>query len=291
MSIHDKAILISLTLAGIGSARADKAITSEVLRDHNAQADAGRWLARLWPKKALEPIRAIDARIRTFHYERSLPWSDRGERMIPARAYTAYIDHMRGLRREREQAVQDFIDHYDQWISEARVMRGDSFRSADYPTRYAAADRFRMEVAATPIPSAKDFRVELSSRDMEEIEDEIATRIQRATLDAQRALFERIAAPIAALCERLAQPDARISESTFNALRSVVDAIPDLNAFDDPLLDHLAAEIQAKLLRLNPDGLQSSRSDRAIALNSANAILNKMAPWLDDLPDENEDAA
>ena len=64
MSLHDKSLLVSLTLAGIPSSRADKEITADVLFRENASADAGRWISRLWPREAMEPIRSLDAQIR-----------------------------------------------------------------------------------------------------------------------------------------------------------------------------------------------------------------------------------
>ena len=291
MSLHDKSLLVSLTLSGIASTRADKAITREVLLDQQAAADAGRWLARLWPKEAMEAIRALDGQIRAFHYDKTLPWLDKGERIIAARTFSAYMDTMRGYRQQRDQAVQAFLDRYDDWIDAARTMRGSGFREAEYPPKWKAGKRFAMEIASQPVPHRDDFRIRLAETDLDTIQDELEARVERAAKTAEEELFRRMAAPVSHLVERLADPDAKFTEASFNALREVVDALPDLNIFEDPLVEELRERIRTQLCRLDPAGLAGSKSDRSRAMAKANDILSKMAPWMDRVEIEEDQAA
>ena len=131
MSIHDKTILITLQLAGIASARADKDITRDVLFQQNAQADAGRWVSRLWTREAMEPIRGLDSQIRSLHYAKTLPWMDKGERIIATRIFTDYMAQMRELRFKRETLVQGFIDNYGDWLDKAREIAATAYLFVD----------------------------------------------------------------------------------------------------------------------------------------------------------------
>lgn len=291
MSLHDKTMLISLTLAGIPSARADKQITADVLFQKNAQADAGRWVSRLWPKEAMEPIRAIDARIRALHYQKTLPWMDKGERILASRTFTAYMDEMRGLRMERETLVQGFLDHYEVWIDKARDMRGDAFNSAEYPNYWQAKKKFRFEIAAAPVPHSADFRVTLAAEEMDEIQASLDARVRNAELTARTDLYRRMAEPVARLVERLAEPDARFTASSLNALREIIAQLPEVNVLDDPEIEMLRQTIETQLCHLNPEQITESRSDRSRALTKANDILAKMAPWMDAIEDEDEEQA
>jgi hypothetical protein len=291
MSLHDKSLLVSLTLSGIAATRADKIITREVLHEQQAEADAGRWMARLWPKEALEPVRTLDSQIRAFHYVKTLPWLDKGERIIAARAFSDYAAAIRTFRIQRDQAVQNFLDSFHDWIERARQMRGTAFNHAEYPTKEKAAKRFTMEIASQPIPHADDFRIRLAETDMAAIQDELDSRVERAAYEAERELYRRVAGPVAHLVERLADPAAKFTDASFNALKEVVASLPDLNIFDDPEIETLRREIQNQLCRLDPAGLAESRSDRNRALSKANDILAKMAPWLGDVDLDEEAAA
>ncbi len=289
MSIHDKSLLVSLNLTTIRSSRADKEITADVLRDHRASEDAGRWVSRLWPKEAMEGIRSLDGQIRALHYAKTLPWMDKGERIIASRTFTAYTDQMRGFRHQRETLVQGFLDHYFDWIDRARVMRGTSFREEEYPSFASARKRFRFDLAAAPVPHADDFRVTLASEDMDEVRASIQARVDEAEANAIRDLYRRLADPVARLVERLADPEGRFTDATLNALREIVATIPDINVMDDPEVEKLRQLIGSQLCTLNAEGVTNSRSDRSRALTRANNILASMAPWMEAIPEEEEE--
>lgn len=281
MSLHDKSLLVSLTLTGIPASRADKEITADVLFRENASSDAGRWISKLWPREAMEPIRSLDAQIRAHHYQKTLPWLDKGERIIASRTFTSYMEEMRDFRFKRETLVQGFLDHYHDWIDKARDMRGNSFKYSEYPTSHQAKLRFRFELGAAPIPHRDDFRVTLATPDMDDIQQSLDELIQEAEITARRDLYRRMAEPVCKLLERLAEPDARFTVASLNALREVVASLPDINVLDDPEVEIIRMSIEEQLCHLDPESITESRSDRSRAASKANSILAKMAPWLD----------
>lgn len=282
MSLHDKSLLVSLALSGIPSTRADKEITADVLRIQSAGADAGRWMSRLWPREAMEPIRSLDSQIRAFHYQKTLPWLDKGDRILGTRIFTDYMDQMRAYRYQRETLVQGFIDHYFDWIDLARTMRGNLFKDSEYPTVQRARNRFKFELSSQPVPHSDDFRITLAAADMGEIQSSLDTRVAEAETIARRDLYRRMAEPVARLVDRLAEPDARFTAATLNALREVVATLGDVNVLDDPEIESLRARIQEQLCDLDPESITESKSDRSRALAKANSILSTMAPWLND---------
>jgi len=289
MSLHEKSLLVDLTLTGITTSRTDASITRSVLRSHQADDEAGRWVSKLWPKEALEPIRAIDSQIRAFHYAKTLPWLDKGGRICASRAFNSYIDEMRKLRVSRETLVREhFIDRYDYWLAKARSMRGHSFNSSEYPTRLGASYRFQFETHAAPVPHRDDFRITLNQADLDAMQADLDARLAEAEQVAVGALLKRIAEPISKLIERLADPDAKFQDSLIGNIRDLAKAIPDLNILDDPDIDALRIQIAA-LGAVSPENLRDSRSDRSRTLTKASSILATMAPWMADALDEDED--
>lgn len=291
MSLHEKSLIVDLTLSGITTSRTDASITRSVLRAQQADDEAGRWVSKLWPKEALEPIRAIDSQIRAFHYAKTLPWLDKGGRICATRAFPDYIATMRGHRVTRETLVREhFLDRYDYWLAKARSMRGHAFNPAEYPTRHGAADRFRFETHAEPVPHRDDFRISLAQAQLADMQADLDARLDEAERIATAALLKRIAEPITKLIERLADPDAKFQDSLVGNIRDLAHAIPDLNVLDDPRIDALRQQIAA-LGAVSPTTLRESRSDRNRTLSKASSILSTMAPWMDEDAFEEDDEA
>jgi hypothetical protein len=285
--LHNTAMLATLSLGGIQSARIDKDTTAFVLRSQQAEAEAGRWTARLWPKEALDPIKSLDARIRAHFHQKTLPWTDSGQRILSAKAYLDFMDAVRAFKFQREDTVREFLDHYQTWIDAARIMRGNSFDPDNYPSRQKAARRFKFELEISPLPAADDFRITIRDSELTRLQEELTDRLAAAEAAAKRDMFSRIAAPVSDLLAKLSDPDAKLSESTFNSVRAIAAAIPEINLWDDPAIEALRAQL-ATLTDLHAENLKESRSDRSRAASKASAILATMAPWLNDEDTEAE---
>lgn len=286
MSLHDKCLLVDLTIASLTTSRTDRGITADVLRRTAGDSDAGRWVSRLWPKEALEPITQHDGATRKLHQQMTLPWLDNSKRILPTPVFHEYMDIMRQRRPEREKLVKEhFIDHFDTWIHKARLMRGTAFNPTEYPTRTGAAASFSFKVEAEPVPHRDDFRVRLAGPDLDEIQAGLEDRLATAARIARNDLIARITDPLVKMVERLADPEAKFRDSLVGNLRDIARAIPGLNVTGDPGIETVRKQIEASLAGLDPDILRESTSDRTRAARQANAILATMAPWMEDLED------
>lgn len=281
MSIHDKAILIDLTLTSVTTSRIDQTITADILLRNAANKDAGRWVSRLWPKEALDGIIKHDAATGRTHRDMTLPWLDNSKRILPTAKFDEYMTLMRVRRPEREALVKSFIDNYDHWIREAQTMRQGLFKHAEYPDRYTAAARFIFSVEAEPVPHRDDFRIRLTADDMAEMQSVLDVRLQTAERIARNDLIGRIIEPLVKIVERLSDPEAKFQDSIIGNIRSIADAIPSLNVTDDAAIEDIRLRILGGLGTLDPESLRESRSDRSRAAAEANAILASFAPWLE----------
>jgi hypothetical protein len=281
MSLHDKALLIDLTLTSVTTNRIDQAVTADVLYQHAANKDAGRWVSRLWPKAALEGIISHDSATGRAHREMTLPWLDNSKRILPTAKFDDYMALMRTRRPEREALVKAFIDRYDYWLQQAATMRNGLFKAAEYPDAYTAAKRFTFKVEAEPVPHRDDFRIRLAAADMAEMQSVLDIRLREAERIARNDLIGRIVDPLVKIVDRLSDPDAKFQDSLIGNIRSIADAIPALNVTDDPAIEDIRLRILTGLATLEPDSLRESRSDRSRAAAEANAILASFAPWME----------
>ena len=91
--ITEKAMLASLHIRQWAARKHDKAVSREVNTHYGSQADAGRFNKVLATKEALKEIQTVVSAARGFHLEQTLPWGERGERLLPVRPAWAAPRH------------------------------------------------------------------------------------------------------------------------------------------------------------------------------------------------------
>ena len=284
MSLHEKSVLVDLSLGKVTTSRIDRTVTADVLSANSAKKNAGRWVNKLWSDEALQAITTHDSATNSTHRDMTLPWLDK-KRILPTARFDEYMAIMRLRKPERQALVDSFIQNYDHWLAEARIARTGLFNPAEYPSRHRAAARFTFTLSAEPVPHRDDFRIALSAPDMEEMQASLDSRLSGAADTARNELLERIVKPLVIIVERLSDPDAKFRDSLIGNLVEIAEAIPDFNITDDPGIEAVRQRITNGLGKIQPESLRSSRSDRSRAASEANNILAAIAPWM------SEDAA
>ena len=260
-------------------------------RKPSAESDAGRWVSRLWPKEALDPINTHDRATRAFHLDMTLPWLDNSKRILPSSRFADYMDSVRQRKAERTALVAAFINRYDHWIQEAATMRQGTFRHADYADRSTAEARFSFKVEAEPVPHKDDFRVALAAPDMDAMQATLEERLAVGVRIARNDLLRRISEPLAHMVERLAEPGATFRDSLFENVRQIAHLIPALNITDDPEIEAIRQKITSSLDHLDPGTVRDSAFERKRTAAAANEILSTMAPWLEEAPEQAQPVA
>ena len=98
MDLNSDAMLVSLRIAAWSGRMYDRKASAHVAVHHDASASAGRYNKRLLPKDAFAALTATVSRARATHYEQTLPWDDKGARLLTVANYERYTELMDGLR-------------------------------------------------------------------------------------------------------------------------------------------------------------------------------------------------
>lgn len=283
-ALHEKAMLVSLSISQLSRTATDKKATKEVIAQHGAAYDAGKFNKSLFSDAATKAITKAANDARAFHYLNTLPWTDAGARILPSANFDAYTQGMRMHRARFEEAVQLFLDRYEDHIDEARRRLNGLFRADDYPASAAAARseyKFRFDVL--PVPAAEDFRVAISKQEIDRIQAEIAERMQAAEATANNDLWHRLAEHVGAIAERLGDPEKIFRDTLISNLRDLVTLIPRLNVSADPRLEEVRKTAQEKLLAYPAQQLRDFPGARKATAQAAQAILDTMAGYCGDL--------
>ena len=90
MDLNRDAMLVGLRITAWSGRLYDREASDHVAAHHDASASAGRYNKRLLPKAAFAALTATMSEARTKHYENSLPWDDKGGRLLTRRDLSRY---------------------------------------------------------------------------------------------------------------------------------------------------------------------------------------------------------
>jgi hypothetical protein len=271
--LTDHAMLASLNISQWSARKHDKSVTMEVDKAHNAK-DGGRYNKLLIDKTALDPADKVASAARQHHYKVTLPWGDNGDRLLPASLFMDYTQTMRQFKTEFESRVSDLVRQYPTLVQAARNRLGTMYDPNDYPSNIR--DRFEFATSFSPVPTADDFRVNLSAEHVEHIKADITARLQARQIDAVKDVWGRVRKVVSKIHEQTSDEDRKIYDSAIENARELVDMLPALNLTGDQELNQIESDVR-KLL-VPPDRLRADKRLRADTAKAADAILAKL-PW------------
>ena len=214
MSLHEKTMLVSLTIKSWSANKKDIKATREVHENHNAK-EAGVFRKYLIDPKALKNITQVANEARTFHYEHTLPWGDKGYRILTTEAKPDYDRKIRIFHDDYQFQVETFLKKYPQEIENARQKLNGLFNETEYPETDKLRARFYFRTQVMPVPHGNDFRINLAKEDMTAIRAELNSQLEEITRNAQRDLWLRLHEAIKLVSEALKNPKRRWVKNTF----------------------------------------------------------------------------
>ena len=287
MNLTHDAMLVNLRITAWSGRLYDRQASNHVAVHHDASASAGRYNKRLLPKAAFAALTATMSKIRSSHYEQTLPWDDQGSRLLTVENYEHYIELLNGLRERVVRERARFIEDYDDNIDQARLDLGKLFRIEDYPTKDALQGKFAIRYRITPVPDADHFIAKLACDDTDRVKRDIERQIEERLHDAVADLYRRLGEAVERVSERLQEDDKGkplvFRDSMIDNIRGLVDVVPRLNIFGDDALARLCEQVKDKIACVDPDTLRPSRNfdpaARAQVKRDADALMEQFAGY------------
>jgi hypothetical protein len=273
--IQDKSMLVDLTISKWGATKHDKAVSIEVEQAHAAK-DAGRYNKRLIDKAHLATIDTIAGQMRKYHYSRTLPWSDKGQRLLPSKLFMEYRQDIAAFKTQFDNAKRSFLTLYPQLVHDARLRLGTMYQPSDYPDPSELQSAFNVELLITPVPDAGDFRVEVDQETKDELRRQITEAVNERQARAVKDCYNRAREVLQRIVEQCSKKDGRIHDSLMGNAEDLVSVLSGLNITDDPGIAQLEQDL-ADLIA-HPDAIRASPSLRKNMADNAADILAKM-PW------------
>ena len=286
MSITSSAVLVEMSISVWTANKTDKAATNKVLADNLAQAsDAAQVRKNLMAGTGLrKEIADYAAQCRLWHNTRTLPWADRGARLLPTSLFLDYKQEANKRRDMFNAMVDNFIDKYPALVQTANNYLGTLFNPADYPDAEEVRSKFGYRMVFSPVPESGDFRLDIAAQDMAELRDQYDTQFKDRLADAMRKPWEDLHKMLAGMSAKLTDEDGddatkkRWHDTFITNAQEMCAMLTHLNVAKDPKLEDARRQLELTMLGANIEAIKESPLARSEMKSKVDSIL-KQFEW------------
>jgi len=116
MSITTSSVLVEMNISVWTANKLDKSATEKVTTDNLAVQNAAQVRKNLMAGTTLRKgIADYAAGCRLWHNTQTLPWADRGARLLPTSLFMDYKQEVAMRNRTFDQMVNEFCNNYPHW--------------------------------------------------------------------------------------------------------------------------------------------------------------------------------
>jgi len=282
VTISSSAMLVDLTIRGYTGRKQDKAVADEIAGVKHAKSRAGSYQKNLFANcKELASIQSYDVMIRQWHSSRTLPWSDRGPRLLPTKGYFDYMKELQNHQNIRNALVDEFEKEYKTIIQAAQFELGALFNVDDYPDVSEIRHKFQMHYNIYPLPEAGDFRIDIGNEGLEQLRSEFEEAQEKRISDAMQDIRDRVKDVVGKLSNQLRiEPDGtkgRVHESTIEACLELCTVMGDLNLTGDPEIEQMRRELRNTVEYCDAKDLRKDEGSRVQVKKELDHLLDKFS--------------
>lgn len=277
MSIAEQCMVVSLSLGVWEGRRLDRGAGIKLTEEAGAAQDSVRVNKLIVPKETLQPTLTKRNALRNHFTERTLPWRDNGDRILPRRMYAVFTQEHYKLRDEFDAEVRDFIGRlYPSAREQASFRMAALYNPDDYPTPEELMTRFYSRLDIDAVSEAEDFRVKLDQESVDQIKEQMGSALDERVNRAMKDLYERVGDAVTHMAEKLGDEESIFRDSMTINLDKLIDALPALNFTNDANLRTIHARMKASLKGLDPKALRQDRDHRAEICKEAEEIMDSV---------------
>lgn len=281
MSIASSAVLVELNISVWPANKVDREMTDTVNTNASAVRDASQTRKNLFAGTTLrKDIEKLAARIRLYHNQHTMPWADKGQRLLPTKLFMEYKQTMNNYEAQFKQMCNNFFIAYPQLVNEAQTHLGTMYRASDYPDIADVQMKFGFRMAIDPIPESGDFRLDISAEALDEVRAGYEAKFDERLAEAMRTPWERLHTVLTAMSEKLKDEEGEESKKRYHdsLVTNAVDLcglLDKMNITNDPKLEEARKQLELTMLGADIETIKDSATVRESMKNKVDAILQK----------------
>ncbi len=253
-TLADKAMLVKLTMRRANLTKRDQVAESLI----QAQLDDSSLIvnSKLFRDKnnPINQIMTAASEVYTEHKKRTLPWADKGPRVLPNDQYMDYTQEMRTRIAHVDNLMNKHMPNYDTYVQLDIAYRSKNQTNArakveDYPLAGEFQAKMGFDLRFMPMPDQRHFLFDISPDDLEEFNKSMEMTAVLARDDAVKRMLE----PLKHLVEKLNKPiggEGHIFRDS--AMENIIEGIEQarkLTLDESPEIKQLTDELNKEVSR------------------------------------------
>ena len=282
MSISDRAVLVQLNISSWGTERLDKSQTERINVLNNADAKAGKVHKDLMCGTTLaKDIDLHVGRSRLWNNQNTMPWQDRGARLLPTSLFLSYKDEMNSRETNFKTMVNRFVPNYAAAKQTARNYLGSMYREEDYPDVNDIASKYKWTLSVSPIPSSGHFCLDVPAEDLENVRKSCDDFVEQKVAEAMRKPWEDLHNMLTGMSGKLQEVDElngtpkRFHETFVTNALDLCKLLNHMNITNDPQLDKARQQLELVLAGTDVDDIKENEFVRSDMKKRVDSILNQ----------------
>jgi hypothetical protein len=284
-NLSEKAMLVKLTMRRANLTRRDS--VAELVIQQQMDDSSLTVLSKLFRDKnnPINQIMTAMSEVYTYHKNHTLPYIDKGPRILPNNLYMEYTQDMRGRISSVDNLLAKFIPNYDQYVQLDIAYRSKGSgraRVEDYPTADEFQARMGFDLRFMPLPDQKHFLFDLSDSDV----DNFMQAMRDAEVAARTDAIGRMLEPLKHLVDKLNRPigteGAIFRDSAVENVAEGLEIARKLMMDTSPELEGVIKELDAAVSKYanNKEWLRESPIVREQAAKKLDDIAKQMGAFM-----------
>jgi len=281
MSISASAVLVELNISVWPAAKIDREITDKVNSDAGAVHGASQTKKNLFAGTSLrKDIEKLAARVRLYHNQHTLPWADKGERLLPTKLFMEYKQTMNRYEDTFNMMCDNFFAEYPRLVAEAPNALKALYKAEDYPDLDEVRLKFGFRRSVKPVPEAGDFRLDVPTTDLDELREEFEKQQTEKLADAVREPWERLHKLLTDTSKKLedtGEDKKRYHDTLVSNPLELCELLTKLNVTNDPKLEEARRQLELTMLGANIEAIKEDADVRKELKSKVDSILGKFS--------------
>jgi hypothetical protein len=281
MSISSSAVLVELNISVWPASKIDREITDKVNSDAGAVRGASQTKKNLFAGTSLrKDIEKFAAKVRLYHNQHTLPWADKGERMLPTSLFMDYKTTMSNYENTFNMMCDNFFIEYPHLVADAPTALQGLYKAEDYPDIGEVKQKFGFRRAVKPVPESGDFRLDVPAEDLRELVQEFSVQQEQKLADAMREPWERLHRMLAGMSEKLTDIEGddakkRYHDTLLTNPIELCGLLTKLNVTNDPKLEEARRQLELTMLGANIEAIKEDAGARSELKSKVDNILKR----------------
>ena len=285
MSITSSSVLVEMNISVWTANKIDKGATDKVVSDNAAVQNAAQVRKNLMAGTSMrKDIADYAAGCRLWHNTRTLPWADKGARLLATSLFMDYKAEANMRRATFDKMVDNFMVQYPSLVQTANNYLGTLFDAEDYPSPDKVREKFGFRLVFSPVPESSDFRLQVAEQDLNDLRQQYEESFNDRIADAMREPWDRLHKLLTGMSEKLTDAEGddeskkRYHDTLITNAQSLCSMLTHLNITKDPQLEQARRDLEITMLGADIDAIKESPEVRKGMKNKLDAIL-KQYEW------------